>query len=320
MAQAQTLKTLYVEWLNYLIGVRGFSPHTKTSYDRAIDQFRMSLHQHGRGDTPADFTDAAVLDYMTDMAALGIAPNTIVVRLAALSSFAQYLMKRKTVQGAPLLRENPTKQLDWPTREQTETPFLHPDELKAVLGVTLTTQDAVTRDVLLDTGLRASELCRANVGDMLEMGDGWVIAVIVKGRGTRRRKLHMPVSAGTAAALRGALLARGIPSSDARRDAEQPLLVNGKGLRYTRSSLDYFVMTLGRDAGVGRFRLSPHKFRHTVNVVRKEAGIDPYTRSRMLGQTDPRSQERYDHLVPGALREAKDAEADGRRRYLGRAD
>jgi integrase/recombinase XerC len=318
MTQSLTLKTLCAEWLTYLVGARGFSPHTRTSYDRAVDQFRMSLRAHGREDTPAAFTDGAVLDYMHDMAAEGISPNTIVIRVAALSSFARYLMKRKTTQGRPLLRENPTKQVDWPTMQKTETEYLRPDELRAVLDHQLALQAAVTRDVLIDTGLRASELCRANVGDMLEMADGWVIAVTVKGRGMRRRQIHMPVGHAIADGLRAALLARGIPSKSPAADAEQPLLVNARGKRYNRSSLDYFVMRLGRAAGVTRFRLSPHKFRHTANVLRTEAGIDARMRSKLLGQTDASSQERYDHIVPGSLREAKAVEAEGLRRYLSR--
>jgi hypothetical protein len=57
-----------------------------------------------------------------------------------------------------------------------------------------------------------------------------------------------------------------------------------------------------------------------VNYIRTLGGIDALHRSRLLGQSDPRSQARYEHLVPRDLFEAKDQHAEGLRRYLGRRE
>lgn len=306
-----TLGALCAECGTYLLNVRGFSPTTVDGYRRTYDQFRAHLRAHGRPDAVKEFTGPMVFGFVNDVAQRGGKPNTILVKLGALSTLAQYAMKRPDERtGKPLLTDNPTKTFDWPQFQQPETYFLYPDELRAFLAVELPRNEAAARDLLVDTALRVSELCRANVGDLLETPDGWVLAVTVKGRGRRQRKLHAPVSLPVVDGLRDFLLARGHVRPD------DPLLVNQQGRRYTRNALQYVVVRTAKQAGIDRFRVSPHKVRHTTNVIRKVGGSDRFTRSRLLGQSDPRSQDRYDHLVPGDLQAAKAQQTAGLGAYL----
>lgn len=319
-----SLAGLQTKFGNYLTGVRGYAETTRRNYDKSIDQFRAFLSGAGRMDTVAEFTDDAILGWITDLAARGVKASSIVVKLSALSSFAAYLMKCKTERGKVILAANPTKQIDWPTVEQADTEYMRREEVDAFLSLALPLNEQVVRAVLFDTGLRRAELCRANLGDLVET-DGWCLAVTVKGRGTRRRKIHMPLDASTMALITDFLMARGYASV---RDAppEQPLLLTRRGTRYTGSTLQYLITSIGEQAGFGRMklsdeegriRLSPHKVRHTVNVVRDLGGVDEFRRARLLGQSNARSQERYRHIVQGGLREAKTQQADGLARYLG---
>jgi len=320
MAQSPSLDTLSKEFLRYLVAVRGYSVHTENNYRLAIGQFRAYLGETQQvPDTVASFTGEAVQAWITDLAERGVTRGTLVLKLSGLSSFADYLMKRHGHRNKPLLTHNPTKTFDWPTAEAPETEFMRPDELAAFLGVPLPLHEACVRDVLLDTGIRVSEACRATVGDLLEIDEGWSLAVIVKGRGTRRRKVHMPLAPATVNRLREALLARGIPSKDRDRDNAQPLLVNAQREAFTRSAMAGLVERIGTQAGITRFRLSPHKIRHTTNVLRDLAGVDDFTRARLLGQSSVRSQERYRHIVTGQFREAKAKQAEGLAAYLSRA-
>jgi site-specific recombinase XerD len=314
--EAMTLGKLGRECLTYLVGARGYSVQTGRNYEYAFDQFRAYLRAAGRPDTLREFTPANLMGFVTDLAGRGVSPNSIVVKLSALSSLAQYAMKRTDEDGDPLLATNPTKAFDWPQTQATETAFLHPDELARFLAVALSLQEGAARDLLMDTGSRVSELCRANVGDLRQIAEAWTLSVIVKGRGTRRRPIDMPIRDATARLLIEAQMARGIPSSDPKRDAGQPLLVNRHGQRLTTGQMKYLMVKIARLAGIDRFRLSPHKIRHTVNVVRKVSGIDPYIRSRLLGQSSPRSQDRYEHVGPGELEDAKAKEAAGLDAYL----
>lgn len=310
---SMTLGKLGSEWIAYLLGVRGYSPDTTRGYDTTLAQFRAYLRGEGRQDIPREFTDDAVLGFVTDLGQRGVKPNTLVIKLSALSAFAQYAMKRKDHHQKPYLDRNPTKGFEWPQMQATETQFLHPEELRAFIDVPLPEREAIARDLLFDTGLRASELCRTNVGDVVELGGRWVVSVTVKGRGTRQRRLHIPLSAPVVEGVREYLLARGMPKS------AEPLLVTARGTRLTRANLYYVIVKTARAAGIDRFRVSPHKVRHTINLVRKLGGVDRYARSRLLGQSDPRSQDRYEHLAPGELHDAKTMQADGLARYLARS-
>jgi integrase len=220
-------------------------------------------------------------------------------------------MQTEDERGKPLLDHNPTKAFRWPQMQETETAYLLPEEYRAFLAVELPPNETLARAVLVDTALRASELCRANVSDLIEIGGRWTLAVIVKGRGRRQRKFNAPLEVATAELIRSALLARNLPR------AEEPILVNQAGKRYTRTALQYLVVKTARRAGIDRVRISPHKIRHTVNVVRTVGGMTSRTRSKLLGQSSERSQERYDHVVQGELHAAKDLQAKGLAEYLG---
>lgn len=313
MAQSPSLDRLADDYLRYVQSVRGYSAHTVRNYRKTVDQFCEFLHAQGRLDTVKEFTGQAVQDFVTDLATRGISRSTIVVKLSALSSLAQHLMKREDLRGRPLLDANPAKRFDWPVPEAPETEFLRPDELAAFMALDVPLWKAVVRDVLVDTGARRAELCRADVMDLVEMDGGWSIAITVKGRGTRKRKIHMPLSEPVAARVWESLVARGIESA---RHAETPLFVDGGGGRFSGGRLYYLVQSIAKDAGITRLAVSPHKIRHTVNVVRRTAGIDAFLRSRLLGQSNPRSQERYNHLVSGELRAAKVQQAEGFARYI----
>lgn len=322
MAQSPSLIRLSREFIAWLANYRNYSEHTVRNYDLALEQYRRYLA--ARDQVKADelvlsrFTDESIQAWAVAMADQGIHVNTIVGKIGALSSFAKYLMQRKDARNKPLLTANPAKMFTWPSVEHPDTPFLHPEELRAFLGVELPLYEAVPRAVIFDTGVRVSEAARADVGDCIEQPDGWVLVVTVKGRGTRRRKVHMPLSAGTAALVRGYLADRGLPSKHPETDAALPLLANRKGERYTRQDLYNLVRKVGEQAGITRLRVGPHTLRHTINVIRDQGGVNDYERSRMLGQADPRSQQRYRHVVTGQLRAAKDKEAAGLASYLGK--
>jgi DNA (cytosine-5)-methyltransferase 1 len=66
-----SLALLQKDFLNYLTGVRGYAETTRRNYDKSIDQFRAFLSGGGVMDTVAEFTDDAVLGWMTDLAEAG---------------------------------------------------------------------------------------------------------------------------------------------------------------------------------------------------------------------------------------------------------
>jgi hypothetical protein len=96
---------------------------------------------------------------MQDLGRLGLGVNTIVNKLAALSSFAIYGMRARNPRtGRPWFATNPTKAFKWPQTRRANIPIIVPDEIHAFLSVPLNGGKAMIRDLLFDTGLRARVL------------------------------------------------------------------------------------------------------------------------------------------------------------------
>src|SRR5436309_3307934 len=223
----KSLSKMVAEALQYLGNVRNYAPTTLENYEFSFDQFRRFLFARGLPDDVRQFTGDNVFRFAEALAARKHKASTIVIRLSGLSTIAQTLMKLKNAEDKAYLLQNPTRTFEWPTVDQAETKFLLPEELAAFLGVACPLRESIARDLMVDTGLRCSELCRANVGDVITVLGRTVVAVTVKGRGRRSRKRHIPVSAPVAAALFEYLLARGVANPQEARCRDEPLLVGG---------------------------------------------------------------------------------------------
>jgi site-specific recombinase XerD len=317
------MSKIVTEAIRYLGTVRNYAAATLDSYQASCDQFHDFLTARGLPDELRQFTGDNVRRFAESLAAKGQKASTVVIRLSGLSTIATTLMTLQDGRGRPYLQQNPTRTFKWPTVDSPETKFLLPNEMAAFLAVARPLRESVARDILVDTGLRCSELCRASVGDVISVEGRTALAVTVKGRGQRQRKRHVPVSAPVASALFEHLMERGIanPQDAAHRDA--PLLLTHDQRRWGRSGLSSLMARIGREAGISRFRISAHKLRHTANVVARfarrsdGAALDRWTRSQLLSHTSPSSLDRYEHLVPGELFEARDAQREALGRYVG---
>jgi integrase len=314
------------EALQYLGTVRNYAPATIDSYTGTYDQFRHWLHAHDLPDDIDQFTGDNLFRFTESLAQKGQKASTIVIRLHALSTIANTLMKLKDDRGKPYLETNPTRTFEWPTVDTPETKFLLPEELAAFLAVPRPVGESIARDLLIDTALRVSELCRVKVGDLITVEGRTALAVTVKGRGRRVQRRHVPLSKPVATALFEYLVSREIHAPQHPDSRDQPLLVNSEGRAWIRTSLSSLMVRIGRQAGVTRFRVSAHKLRHTANVVSRMARLadgsklDRWTRSQLLSHRNPASLDRYEHLLPDELFEAREAQRRGLTRYLGAPD
>ena len=288
----------------------GYSPNTIDSYRFTYRQFGAYLTTIARVDDDLrNFTPEHVQGYADELLARGAKESTVTRRLSALSSLAEFGRKQPRGRGY-LLNDDPTRRFDWPQAQDPETDYLHGDELRAIMDLPLEPYMAIARALLIETGLRATELCTAKIGDLQELGGERILRVIVKGRRSRLRKKSVPISDEVWAFLHAMIPA-------ARRvDPEAPILVGAHGQAIDRTALKAMVYRMGREAGITRLRVHPHLFRHTANVLAMLANIDPEIRSSLLNHTDKRSLRRYEHIVPGMLHAARKAVNEARDRYV----
>lgn len=136
--------------------------------------------------------------------------------------------------------------------------------------------------VLLDTGMRAQELCDLVVGDVdLKTG-----AVQVRhGKGDKGRTVYLGVTA--RAAVWGYLSRR-----DGERRADDALFETSRGQALDRAALRKMLLAAGKRAEIAE-AVYPHRFRHTFAVNYLRNGGDVYTLQRMLGHTTMEMVKRY---------------------------
>lgn len=133
---------------------------------------------------------------------------------------------------------------------------------------------------LLDTGLRASEVCALKMKDV----DLDSRRCTVLGKGNKHRTVPF---GGTATKSLWQYL------KEDPRDREDPLFFSERGEPLTRSGLFQLIRRIGRAAKMEAARCSPHTFRHTFAVEFLRAGGNVFTLQQLLGHTALSMTNRY---------------------------
>jgi integrase/recombinase XerC/integrase/recombinase XerD len=145
--------------------------------------------------------------------------------------------------------------------------------------------------LLLDTGLRASDLCSLSIADI----DTTVKSVTVEGKGGKRRTVYFgKETANLIWKYRSEPRKSGAPLSS-------PLFTSDRGSSYgealTDSGLRQLVERLGKAAGISGTRCSPHTFRHTAAVWLLINGANAFTLKEILGHTTLTMTNKYVHFA-----------------------
>ena len=130
--------------------------------------------------------------------------------------------------------------------------------------------------LLLDTGVRASELCALKVGDLdLKTGKVEIKNGLLGGaKGGKGRTVYMGRSARRA-------IWHYLSRREDGRDQDAPLfLVSGNRLLRPNALL-HVIEGIGKRAGVSS--AFPHKFRHTFAITYLRSGGDVFTLQQILG-------------------------------------
>lgn len=182
----------------------------------------------------------------------GIQMSTMQTRIHYLSSFWDFLTLEKLVPDNPVRRIGGLK-----VESVVKKPFAQ-EELESLRLHCDRSRDRALVEFLLATGLRVSELCRLDVGDI----DFYRMEFYVRGKGGKERlcllddvaKFHLKRY------LRERQRRERIGEDELRR---RPLFVATKApfKRMTIAGVQYLLKELGRKAAVSN--VHPHRFRRT---------------------------------------------------------
>jgi len=190
-----------------------------------------------------------------------------------------------------LCQEHLPHRIKPPKPEETVTPIFTAEEIKRLLktaeGESHKERNRAILLILVDTGIRASEMAGLTVGDIL----GNKLRVF--GKGSKERQV--PLSTRTLKALLDYLAGRG------RLPTKAPLFLTEGGHGMTRHGLFKIISRLGDKANVADTH--PHRFRHTFAVNYLRNGGDAISLQELLGHSTLDMVKHYVKLAATDLQE-----------------
>lgn len=211
-------------------------------------------------------TAAAIRGYLVSLQRRSLAPHTVHGAARAIRTFVRFCAEDGLINAAPAFA--------MPKLPKTILPAFEPADVARLLDACTAERDKLIVLVLLDTGLRSSELLALDGADMDERNG----AVLVReGKGQKQRTVYL--GARTRRELTRYWHKMGKPA------AKAPVWTNtNTGERLTHSGLRQVLLRLGRDARVDHCH--PHTFRRTFALWSLRGGMDVHTLAALMGHAD----------------------------------
>ncbi len=256
---------------------RRLSEHTLADYSNTFRKFQLFLAD----DPPFDQIDRASIAAF--LSAQTVSDKTLLNYHTGLSA----LWTWAAAEG--YAAQNPLRQIERPRPETRAIVPLSEADLRAMLNALArsrtynnrgsTASNALPNQdrnraiilLLLDTGMRAEELCRATLQD-LDLKNQYIK---VFGKGNKERVL--PICSRTAQVLWKYIAQRGDPLPGS------PIFLTEDGTPLDRHRLLKQLRAIGQRAGVRGAH--PHRFRHTFAINFLRNGGNVYTLQMLLGHT-----------------------------------
>jgi site-specific recombinase XerD len=291
-ALAPTVQAFFTQ---RLLRERNASPHTIAAYRDTIKLLlRFAATRCGREPSMLDIADldpdtvAAFLDHLeTDR---GNSARTRNARLAAIHSLFRYAALRHPEHAQDIQRV-----LSIPPKRTGHAlvTFLDQQEIEALLATPDRTTWTGRRDqalllLVIQTGLRASELTTLNVADVQLAGAAHVTC---EGKGRKQR--ITPLTRTTSAVIRVWLAERG-------GNPDDPLFPTIRGRRLTRDALErrlaiHLAHAAQHQQSLRKKNVTLHTLRHTAAMQLLHAGIDTTVIALWLGHERVETTQIYLH-------------------------
>lgn len=289
------------------------SPHTQRAYRRDLTSEADRQKVPGwlpwcltRNLDPITARRRDVDSYKQALKAAGYSPTTVARKLAAVSSWYDYLL------SDDIIDDNPAKSVKRPRIDRTVSNAvgLTEDELNALFDTA--TADGARSLALISIlfyggGLRVGSTCSAKVGDL-----GWsdgkrTIRLTVKGGEVVREHLD-----DLAAEALDAYLAERGPLKKS-----EPLFTTNLGSRLDPAFVAREVRRLTKLAGIRSWeQITPHSLRHTFATLALDAGASLVDLQDQMRHRSLDTTRRYDRARGKRDRQPSRILADRRRQYL----
>jgi len=275
------------DFLFHLSGLNR-SRHTIDAYGRDVQQFGDFLASHGVTSL-SEITPDHVSAWMAHLAERGLSGASRNRKFHALAAFFKFLVTTGRLDRSPTLA------LSAPTVEQHEPRVLTTTETKALQGVCRDDpRDAAMIEILLQTGLRVSELVSLTLDDVTWSEPDTVAHITVRQAKGKKDRL-VPLNSRAEKALKRWL--------KVRPEAEYPHVFLSKRGKKPLYPADVRAMLHKYYAKAGIRGASVHTLRHTFCTHHAAKGTNLVVIQRAAGHASLTTTQRYLHLVDRLMAE-----------------
>ncbi|MDO4503282.1 MAG: site-specific tyrosine recombinase [Coriobacteriia bacterium] len=294
MPSGRDIREQVREYLDYLSVERGASPKTLDAYAHDLRLYADYLDSVGVTDAgKITLQDVSVFEgYLREER--GYAPSSAKRILSAVRGMHRFLVREGEAEA------NPADQLPLPKLPQSLPDVLSVEGVERIMDVpdtssALGVRDRAMLEVLYGCGLRVSELCSLDVGDLyLEQG-----YVLVRGKGGKSR--ISPVSGQALRWLASYLEGARRKFLSKAGEGTAAVFLNSRGGRLSRQSVHKTVARVGAAAGFPN--LHPHTLRHSYATHMLAGGADLRVIQEILGHADISTTQIYTHVDRSHIRE-----------------
>lgn len=272
-------------FLDHLRVERALSPNTVSAY--AVDLSKLVAFAEEREIFDAPGLDAVLAaEFLVHLGDSGLGARSAARHLSALRSFCKFLVRER------ILDEDPSALLARP-RVGTRLPkLLSEEQVLALLDAPDPATPRGVRDramlaLMYATGLRVSELCRLQMGDV-DRERGFLSAF---GKGRKRRLV--PIGDIALDRLKD-YLENSRPLTAKPNDIV--LFVSPRGGALTRQAFWKLIGQYARGIGIQQ-PVSPHQLRHSFATHLLQRGADLRSVQTMLGHESLATTEIYTHVT-----------------------
>jgi len=282
----------------FVTSLSAMSENTRRAYEHDVREF-VQWCERGGCPKASDLDHRSLRRYLAYLQTRGFSRSSTARKAASVRAYLRHLNRRGILErdvATAVQAPKGARRLPRMPRRNEAAALLDDLTTEAESDDPIALRDLAIVELLYGAGLRVSECCGLDVGDV-DLKRSTVTA-LGKGAKVRRLPLGEPARDAVAAYLRHARPAWPKPAQPSV-GAEKAMFLNARGRRMTprdvRRVLDRHPLADGRS-------LHPHALRHAYATHLLEGGADLRAVQELLGHADVGTTQIYTHVTRERLR------------------
>ncbi|MBE0468027.1 MAG: tyrosine-type recombinase/integrase [Methyloprofundus sp.] len=285
----------YFNWLEFGNPAAPYSKHTIKAYKGEILLFLGYCFDNGV-ETLNEIGNPLIRQYLASYAKKSVKPSTISHKVSCIDSYFEWLYLEDFLPINPITKYKQTIRRGGRggRKEITIPTFLYPNEVQSLFlylnkySSPKAIKNRAIIGLLLDTGLRASEMCKITVQDAKNLIQTGHIKIM--GKGGKERVIH----------ARGQyfdVLQDYLDILDPAVKTKHPLFVTTMGNPIKQENLFSLISRLLNKLGIQKGQTGPHLLRHTAATMMLQEGRNIKDVQQSLGHSSIQTTSLYTHYL-----------------------